>query len=1110
MISPHKTPALAKMAMLLLFAIAAVALLDTTTISAQEPGRTITSPFGIARQTSSLESGSDEDTFVDPETGEVGHIIRNPFGIANPEGVDTGIDIPDNGEEVGGIITSPFGVPASDDIDTGVDVIDEDEEYLISLPDDEESEVEDTEDVEEINDEPSDDEKEKIDKIEFSEDFSRNDESISTKGALPPKDAPRNTGEDLGFDFKLVGTSEGATSVTVNSAAGGTLYVLSGNDFVIEAQPIRGQFPGDPTWTITSNNPGGPTSNSGIPYKTGVTQTSTQKTYTANSACEYGSYTITVRSDPYEHTVIREIDVVVVTLNLTIHNPIGANSDYASLLATNIADESSTNIANESSAEKPDYANFEARSGETSLKRMDLRINFGNLNRNQCNVKFDYDGVDEIPDPNTTTPTIINDDELKYIYKRNQANGYYDYTTKWKQKELRIWASPNNSITDKSSRDCRNYNPTGDNGGNYLAPATYTINQLNPNGNSSACTKILYLEGINPSADTATYTPVTVELYYNSKKIVSKVVRLNIIEGKVILNVNNDPNYTLDEIDHKIKDQQGGFKGWFAKELDKNGLEAAETSNGFENFFPGILKDLSPLPTGLKYVLSVGHPGIMINYDYSVVLNENRMLDYLKYGMMHNHILDETFAVITHLPLYPLENTTYEVISPPNYLEITPSTKKTVPFLFGVHQISNSESLCQNRVSLKVCRGDTNEVLLTLDNALYTFQPIDKFFELFSARQAELTSTWDYPLDPDTDDPTLEYQYPNMPIYDYPERDPLFAETRDSSRNTLIFIHGFNVTEEEARETNRIMFRRMYWSGYRDNYIGLCWRGDDAMLLGEYWDPTKDRWLTIFNFNENVHHAFRTSHAAYLFIEEALNSSNGKEVNLMAHSLGNLVMWDAIRLHTRKQNPKLINNVISVEGAVWSDAFRQKEMLEYDDPFEDYALYTITDLESNSWSHWFRHPSNSVYSVVNKFVNSYTADDEALRGMEISNVILGPYNYHYNREWYGQRNPDNMPNFPALLQYRHPRSYYPRPTTFESICLYAWNFLNPPIGLTDMDEHDLYPISTSSEICTVMNYNVPSSVWDETEHNEMRNALFYIISPWYEQIFSGKTTIISQ
>jgi len=142
--------------------LASFAILETTSISAQELGKTITSPFGIARQTSTSESGSDGDTFVDPETGEVGHIIRNPFGVANPEGVDTGIDIPDRGEEeVGSIITNPFGTPNPDGVDTGVDVLDEDEEYLISLPDDEESEdVEDNEDVDEVDDETSDDEKE--------------------------------------------------------------------------------------------------------------------------------------------------------------------------------------------------------------------------------------------------------------------------------------------------------------------------------------------------------------------------------------------------------------------------------------------------------------------------------------------------------------------------------------------------------------------------------------------------------------------------------------------------------------------------------------------------------------------------------------------------------------------------------------------------------------------------------------------------------------------------------------------------------------------------------------------------------------------------------------
>ena len=94
--------------------LASFAPLETTSISAQELGRTITSPFGVANPymnaSDASESGSDGDTFVDPETGEVGHIIRNPFGqTANPEMENT-------------------------DSDT-FKVEDEDDEFYISLPD---------------------------------------------------------------------------------------------------------------------------------------------------------------------------------------------------------------------------------------------------------------------------------------------------------------------------------------------------------------------------------------------------------------------------------------------------------------------------------------------------------------------------------------------------------------------------------------------------------------------------------------------------------------------------------------------------------------------------------------------------------------------------------------------------------------------------------------------------------------------------------------------------------------------------------------------------------------------------------------------------------------
>ena len=229
--------------------LASFAILDTTSISAQELGKTITSPFGVANPymntSDASESGSNGDTFVDPETGEVGHIIRNPFGVANPNDVDTGIDIPDDaGEEVGGIITSPFGVPASDDIDTGVDVFDEDEEYLISLPDDEESDAEDSEDVDEVDDETSDDVKE----------LEGESYEATTEKYVPVIDNPIRGVEYPSFDFGLTCSSAGA-SVTSNSGYLGNipiLCVLPGKTIQIQAVLSEGSWPsGSPTWTLS-------------------------------------------------------------------------------------------------------------------------------------------------------------------------------------------------------------------------------------------------------------------------------------------------------------------------------------------------------------------------------------------------------------------------------------------------------------------------------------------------------------------------------------------------------------------------------------------------------------------------------------------------------------------------------------------------------------------------------------------------------------------------------------------------------------------------------------------------------------------------------------------
>ena len=254
------------------------------------------------------ESGSDGDTFVDPETGEVGHIIRNPFGVANPEGVDTGIDIPDDaGEEVGGIITSPFGVPASDDIDTGVNIFDEDEEYLISLPDDEESEVEESENVDEVDDETSDDGKEIGDQSEEN----------TTEKYIPVKDNPIPNRE--WDDFYIMGTcgSNSVISFTDNPGENETLFVPAGQTFTISVFPQDFDWPPNTlTWNIAAdiNNPLIP----GISDINAIQVPNGKRKYTFPTAQldKYGKYVITVSSSLAGYAIPRKINIYVFTLEI--------------------------------------------------------------------------------------------------------------------------------------------------------------------------------------------------------------------------------------------------------------------------------------------------------------------------------------------------------------------------------------------------------------------------------------------------------------------------------------------------------------------------------------------------------------------------------------------------------------------------------------------------------------------------------------------------------------------------------------------------------------------------------------------------------------------------
>ena len=117
------------------------------------------------------------------------------------------------------------------------------------------------------------------------------------------------------------------------------------------------------------------------------------------------------------------------------------------------------------------------------------------------------------------------------------------------------------------------------------------------------------------------------------------------------------------------------------------------------------------------------------------------------------------------------------------------------------------------------------------------------------------------------------------------------------SRDYVFFLHGFNVTTEQARDWNRAMFKRFWWSGSRARYCGVTWNGDDG-------------WINGFSYHLNAFNALKTSDALKNLVNAA-PSAQSKVV--IAHSLGNMVACEAIRKGMNVDKYFMLNAAVASE-----------------------------------------------------------------------------------------------------------------------------------------------------------------------------------------------------
>lgn len=118
------------------------------------------------------------------------------------------------------------------------------------------------------------------------------------------------------------------------------------------------------------------------------------------------------------------------------------------------------------------------------------------------------------------------------------------------------------------------------------------------------------------------------------------------------------------------------------------------------------------------------------------------------------------------------------------------------------------------------------------------------------------------------------------------------------TKKHVFFIHGFNVSEEQARAWSSEMFKRLHKSGMNAQFHALTWNGN----IG---NPP------ALHYHENVLSAFEVAPR----VAEFVNAIQGVKI-VVAHSLGNMVISSAIQDHGM-----IVDKYFSLNSAVPIEAY---------------------------------------------------------------------------------------------------------------------------------------------------------------------------------------------
>ncbi len=133
---------------------------------------------------------------------------------------------------------------------------------------------------------------------------------------------------------------------------------------------------------------------------------------------------------------------------------------------------------------------------------------------------------------------------------------------------------------------------------------------------------------------------------------------------------------------------------------------------------------------------------------------------------------------------------------------------------------------------------------------------------------------------------------------------------RLNNNQAFVFVHGYNVNQQQARGWQAEFFKRLWWSGSNAKFYGVTWYGSESQI------NVRSAHITP-NYQINVIHALGTAPKLAEFITSLRGpTDNPVTVNVAGHSLGNMVVSSAISDHNAP-----VHRYFMIDAAVAAEAY---------------------------------------------------------------------------------------------------------------------------------------------------------------------------------------------